>query len=88
MLIIYPYWILNVKHTVILRNQDNLIIYPYWILNLMTALLTMYSLHLIIYPYWILNRNINDVIIVRKYAYNLSILDFKCQAYGHFAQSR
>ena len=79
LLIIYPYWILNLSEVPNRANFIPLIIYPYWILNplldfkfrLGACLNTM--LNLIIYPYWILNiaqasfNGVKKILIIYPY---------------------
>ena len=76
-LIIYPYWILNLKLWVLIYCCNSLIIYPYWILNYLRYINWIVPVDLIIYPYWILNGDKDDDNDKTGTTYNLSILDFK-----------
>ncbi len=78
-LIIYPYWILNVVSFFAAACRAALIIYPYWILN---------EKHRTRQAVWAdaYNLSILDFKFINKHfpfagfkPYNLSILDFKCK---------
>ena len=77
MLIIYPYWILNLFEHNSEPISNSLIIYPYWILNYKMTLNVNGEEYLIIYPYWILNLELCYKFFKFLCSYNLSILDFK-----------
>ena len=58
-----------------------LIIYLYWILNFTRKDRKKIKRFLIIYPYWILNDYEENKAWELVKAYNLSILDFKCNCF-------
>ena len=56
LVLIYPYWNVNISEAAAHQRENQVLIYPYWNVNQSRGFAGLYDRAVLIYPYWNVNR--------------------------------